>query len=52
MQKDLTNKLNKVSALIASDAEKITKQEKIIQSQEIIIKQQRDVIIKVRNELN
>ena len=49
--KEIQLKLNKVAALIAADAEKLSNQEKIIMRQNEIIAKQREVISHVRNEL-
>eukprot|EP01084_Bolivina_argentea_P124699 220960_1 len=49
--KEIQSKLQKVSELIATDAEKICKQEKIIENQRTIIEKQQAVISHVREEL-
>ncbi len=49
--KEIQSKLNKVSELIAADAETISKQDKIIQQQRQVIEKQQTVLNNVRNEL-
>ena len=50
-RKEIQSQINKVSALIAADGEKLANQEKIIARQNEIIAKQREVISHVRNEL-